>query len=123
LPIVVADPVTYLPLAHNSAKELGDYLVYIPDGKEALRYTGKTSADYNLAGLREIAPLNLPTYSGFTNAHRQFLVLWQVSDLDWIVPKLRDAGAQFRLYDALGSRLLFLVDLPETAPAAGSTTK
>jgi hypothetical protein len=113
LPIVVADPVTYLPLAHNAAKELGDILVYIPDGKEALRYTGKTSADYNLAGLRGIAPLNLPTYSAFTTAHRQFLVLWQVSDLDWIVPKLRDAGAQFRLYDALGSRLLFLVDLPE----------
>ncbi|HWY54558.1 MAG TPA: glycosyltransferase family 39 protein [Terriglobales bacterium] len=121
LPIVVADPVTYLPLAHNAAHELGDTLVYIPDTKEALHYTGKTSADYNLAGLREIAPLNLPTYSDFTDAHRRFLVLWQVSDLDWIVPKLRDAGAQLRFYDAHGSRLLFLVDLPDTpAPNASS---
>jgi hypothetical protein len=121
LPIVVADPVTYLPLAHNAANELGDILVYIPDTREALRYTGKTSADYNLAGLREIAPLNLPTYSDFTGAHRRFLVLWQVSDLDWIVPKLRDAGAHLRLYDANGPRLLFLVDLADTpAPNASS---
>jgi len=124
LPIVVADPMTYLPLAHNSAGEIGDYLVYIPDGKEALHYTGKTSADYNLAALRGIAPLNLPTYSAFTDAHRQFLVLWQVSNLDWIVPKLRDEGAQIRLYDALGQRLLFLVDLPQTAaPTAGTAVK
>lgn len=117
LPIVVADPVTYLPLAHNAAQDLADLLVYVPDSKEAAKYTGKTSADYNLTGLRGIAPLNLPSYSAFTESHRRFLVLWQVSDLDWIVPKLRDAGAQFRLFDALGPRVLFLVDLPENAAA------
>jgi len=124
LPVVVADPVTYLPLAHNAARELGDTLVYIADPKEALHYTGKTSADYNLEGLRTIAPLNLPTYSGFTKAHRQFLVLWQVSDIDWIVPKLQDAGAQLRLYGAQGGRLLFLVNLPAPAtPSADSLTR
>lgn len=119
LPIVVADPMTYLPLAHNAGKDLRDVLVYIPDSKEALRYTGVNTADYNLTGLRSIAPLNLPTYSSFASSHQRFLVLWEDSRLDWIVPKLRDTGAELRLCNAFGPRLLFLADFPAIAARTG----
>lgn len=112
LPIVVADPLTYLPLAYNADKGLGEALVYIPDPEEALRYRGVNSADYNFAGLRGIAPLNLPTYSSFASSHQQFFVLWEISPNDWIVHKLRDTGAELRFCAASGPRVLFLVDLP-----------
>ena len=119
LPIVVANPIIYLPLARYAAKDLGDTLVYIPDDKEALRYTGINTPDYNLAGLRGIAPLNLPTYSSFASSHRRFLVLWENSRSQWIVPRLRDAGAELRFCNALGPHVLFLVDFPGTSVPAG----
>ena len=118
-PIVVAGPLTYLRLAHHADRDLGDALVYIPDPQEALRYTGTNTPDYNLMGLRGIAPLNLPTYSSFTSSHQRFLVLWEDSPFDWIVPKLRDAGAELRFCNALGPRVLFTVDLQETNVPAG----
>jgi len=118
-PIVVADPSTYLRLAHRADRGLGDALVYIPDPQEALRYTGVNTPDYNLMGLRGITPLNLPTYSSFAGSHQRFLVLWEDSPFDWIVPKLRDAGAELRFCNALGPRVLLLVDFPETNVSAG----
>lgn len=114
LPIVVAYQLTYLPLAYNADRELSETLVYIPDPQEALKYRGINTPDYNLTGLRAIAPLNLPTYSSFASSHPQFLVLWELSPFDWIVPKLRDAGAELRFCAASGERVLFLVDLPAT---------
>ena len=119
LPIVVAEPLTYLPLAYNANSVLSETLVYIPDPQEALKYRGVNTGDYNLTGLRGIAPLNLPTYSSFASTHQQFLVLWELSPYDWIVPKLHDAGAELRFCAATGSRVLFLVDLPAASIVTG----
>ena len=120
LPVVVAEPLTYLPLAYSADEQLREALVYIPDPHEALRYRGVNSAEYNLIGLRGIAPFNLPTYSDFTGSHQQFLVLWEASPNGWIVPKLRDAGAELRFCAASGPRVLFLVNLPITGILSGA---
>ncbi len=119
LPIVVADPLTYLTLAYNADRGLREALVYIPDPQEALRYRGVNTADYNLVGLRAIAPLNLPTYSSFASSHQQFFVLWEISPYDWIVHKLRDSGAELRFCAASGPRVLFLVNFPASGILAG----
>ena len=119
LPIVVANPLTYLPLAYNADRGLSEALVYIPDPQEALRYTGVNTPDYNLTGLQGIAPLNLPTYLSFASSHQRFLVLWEPSPYDWIVPKLRETGAELRFCSVLGPRVLFLVDLPAIAIPTG----
>jgi hypothetical protein len=118
LPIVVADPLMYLPLALAS-KDLRDVVVYMPDGNEASRYKVLSAPDYNLVGLRTIAPLNMPTFADFTGSHRRFLVLWDNSPYDWFTPKLRGMGAEFRLCSALDSSLLFLVDLPQSETLRG----
>jgi hypothetical protein len=112
LPIVVSDPLTYLPLAYSTNMDLSEVLVYIPDPQEALRYRGVNTAEYNLIGLRAIAPLHLPTYSSFSSSHQRFLVLWKPSPYDWIVPKLLDTGAELRFCAASGPHVLLLVDLP-----------
>jgi hypothetical protein len=119
LPIVIGNPMTYLPLARYAGKNLADRVVYIADPKQALRYTGVTSFDYNLAGLRGQAPLNLPTYREFTDSHQQFLVLWEASSSDWITPKLLDTGVELRVCKTLGPRMLFLADLSERARSVG----
>ncbi len=111
LPIVVADSNMYLPLTYNTPKDVADDLVYILDAKDALKYTGINSAEHTLAAMRNIAPLNVPSYSSFTEAHQSFLVLWQESRFDWIVPKLRSAGAELRMYDTSDVQVLFLVNL------------
>lgn len=118
-PIVVANPLTYLPLAYNADRALGQALIYIPDPQEALKYRGVNTPDYNLSGLRGIAPLNLPTYSSFVSSHPRFLVLWEPSPYDWIVPKLRETGAELRFCAASGPRVLFLVDFPATGIPTG----
>jgi hypothetical protein len=70
LPIVISDPIQYLKIAHSAPQNLKPLLVYTPDAEKALKYTGMNSGDYNLSGLRGLAPLNLPTYASFTGAHR-----------------------------------------------------
>ncbi len=114
LPIVVANPLTYLPLAHNAPRDVADTLLCIPDAKEALRFVGVSSPDYNLAGLQGVAPLNLPTYSAFMHSHQRFLMLWEAGPFDWILPKLRETGAELRFYDARDQHILFLADFPQT---------
>jgi hypothetical protein len=115
LPIVVADPIMYLLLAHGAAKDLRDVVVYMPDGSEASRYGRLGTADYTLAGLRGLAPLNMPTFADFTSVHQRFLVLWDNSPSDWIVPKLLDTGVELRLCKTLGPRVLFFADLSDRA--------
>jgi hypothetical protein len=119
LPIVVADPLLFLPLAQGGSKDLRDAVVYMPDVKEASRYKVVTAPDYSLVALRGIAPLNMPTFADFTGSHRRFLVFWDNSASDWFVPKLRGMGAKLRLCATFDSSLLFVVDLPESdAPQA-----
>jgi Dolichyl-phosphate-mannose-protein mannosyltransferase len=122
LPVVVVNPETYLPLAYYAGPELGRNVVYIPDPKQALQYTGMNSADYNLIGLRGLIPLNLPAYDQFLASHREFLVLWEDIPTEWIAPRLMDAGARFTVCSTLGARLVFLVDFPATPNAAGDNT-
>jgi hypothetical protein len=119
LPVVVVNPLTYLPLAYYAGPELGDRIVYMADPKQALRYTGNNSADYSLAGLRGRAPLNLPGYAEFTGSHRQFLVLWESTPLGWITPKLLDAGAELRVCRIMGARVLFLASFSQKTQPAG----
>jgi Dolichyl-phosphate-mannose-protein mannosyltransferase len=113
LPILVADPLAFLPLAQGGSKDVRSAVVYTPDGNEASGYKVIAAPDYSLMALRGIAPLNLPTFADFTSSHRRFLVLWDNSTADWFVPKLRGMGAALRLCGMLDSSLLFLVDLPE----------
>jgi hypothetical protein len=115
LPIVIADPIVFLPLAHSAPEDLRDLLVYTPEGREAVSYGERSAGDYCLAGLRGDTPLNLPRFSEFTSSHKKFLLLCREAHLeetDWIAPKLRDSGARFRFYSALGPNALVLVDFP-----------
>lgn len=108
--------------AERTARPEASAAVY-PDPEQALKYTGASSADYNLAGLRGLTPLNLPDYRSFTDLHREFLVLCNNSRFDWIVPKLQRAGAQLRLYSTQDEGTLCLVDLPEAADIWAETAK
>jgi hypothetical protein len=123
LPIVISDPIQYLKIAHSAPQNLKPLLVYTPDAEKALKYTGINSGDYNLLGLRGLAPLNLPTYASFTGAHREFLVLWDNSALDWIVPNLQETGAQLRVYNVQDQGMLLLVDLPATSAPLDAVSK
>ncbi|MBZ5614900.1 MAG: glycosyltransferase family 39 protein [Acidobacteriia bacterium] len=123
LPIVVADPGTYLQFVHSGSGELRDALVYIPDPKEALRYTGANSTDYNLAGLRSTGRLRLPEYSDFKRSHERFLVLWEISPFDWIMPRLREDGAQMRLCSAPGYRILVVAEFVASTEGSASGRK
>lgn len=110
-PIVIGNPITYLRLAHDADRNFAGSLIYLPDPQEGLKYRGVNTPDYNIAGLRGVAPLNLQSYSSFTSSHPQFVVLWEASRFDWIVPKLSEAGAELRFCRASGSRVLLLVNL------------
>lgn len=112
LPILVANPIMYLPLAVSAAKDLRDVVVYTPDAEEPVHYHRASTADVTLLGLERIAPLNMPTFSEFTKTHQRFLVLWEDSPFDWVVPKLKDMGAELRVCGTLESKMLLQVDLP-----------
>jgi hypothetical protein len=119
LPILVANPIMYLPLA-ATANNLRDLVIYTPDAGEAVRYHRASTADVTLLGLERIAPLNMPTFSEFTKSHRRFLVLWEDSPFDWVVPKLKDMGAELRVCGTFESKMLLQVDLPDGRTNTGA---
>ncbi len=111
LPLVIADPLEYLQLAHDSAGQgFTRNVLYVPDPSHALHYTGVTTPDYNLLGLSLTGRVNLADYTEFVYSHPRFLLLWyQPSHSTWIVAKLREDGASLTLRKYLGAQLLFTV--------------
>jgi hypothetical protein len=118
VPIVVADPLTYLPLAHDAPPDIARDLIYVPDEREALAYRGVNTSEHNLAALKGAAPLHLWTVGEATSRTTPYFVLWGPSRFSWIVAKLRDAGRDVEFVEERNTQILFAVRPPQTSPFA-----
>jgi hypothetical protein len=84
-PVAVADPLSYLQLAHHASPAWGAGLVYVNSPEESLRYLGKDTSERALRVLRDRANLPIIDLETFLGHTPEFLVFgegWLLSALE-----------------------------------------
>ncbi len=126
LPVVVADPHSFVVLSHYAAPELRPSLVYLADPVLALKYLGHNSIERGMLDL--IGPwfgMHVVRYREFMQAHPAFLVYGDFvrnSFINWILPDLRAQGMRIELLERGGDNLLLLAYRGERPDPAGAAT-
>jgi len=112
LPVVVADPHTFIVLSHYGAPGITSRLVYLADPDRALKVLGHNSIERGMLDL--LQPwfhLNVVRFGPFVAEHTRFLVLGNFvknSFMNWILPELHALGWHTELLDHGGGDMLIL---------------
>jgi 4-amino-4-deoxy-L-arabinose transferase-like glycosyltransferase len=113
LPLVIADPLSFMTLSHYSAPAIKARLVYAADADRALSRLGTNSVERGMLEL--VKPwfgLNVVPFESFVTANSEFFVYGdfvQLSFLNWIVPELHARGLQTELLNQAGNNMLLYV--------------
>jgi hypothetical protein len=108
LPVVVADGLTFLPLALYGPPQLTERIAYAMDEQKALQFTQSDSVEKNFVPLRQYWPVAIPDWEAFSAANSEFLLFTEkpISQFDWLpvyLPKvsslkLLNENEEHRLY-------------------------
>jgi Dolichyl-phosphate-mannose-protein mannosyltransferase len=125
LPLVVSSGLIFYPLSHYATASQANRMWFLTDEKIALRVTGSNMFEKGLPVLNRIFPLrgHLGDYSEFLAAHPRFLLYGYADNkMDWLIPQLRQDGAQLRYLgkrtDQMGLAVLYDVEAPPRLPSA-----
>jgi hypothetical protein len=121
LPLVVSSGLIFYPMSHYATTSQVNRLWFLTDEKIAQHVTGANMFEKGLPVLNGLFPLraHLQDYSEFLAAHPHFLVYGYADNkMDWLIPQLRDDGAQLRYLgkrtDQMGLAVLYDVEVPPT---------
>jgi hypothetical protein len=126
LPIVVADPQTFVVLSHYARADIRPRLVYLADPALALRQLGHNSVERGMLDL--IGPwfrMRVEPFGSFLAEQRRFLVYGdfvRLSFLNWLLPELRERGMRVELLNRGGDMMMLRVSQDvesASGPAAG----
>lgn len=110
LPIVAAEPHTFIEAFHYAPQEIASRLVYLADADLSLKHLKHNSVERGMNDLlKPWFGLNVTDYETYIESHPQFLVYGKLGFLDWIMPQIREEGWQVKLLDDDGDRFLFLI--------------
>jgi hypothetical protein len=113
LPVVIADPQSFMTLSHYSAPEIKARLVYVADADRALAHLGSNSVERGMLEL--VKPwfgLNVVSFESFVAAHAEFFVYGdfvRIAFLNWIVPELHAQGMRTELLNQAHDDMLLYV--------------
>jgi 4-amino-4-deoxy-L-arabinose transferase-like glycosyltransferase len=113
LPLVIADPHSFVTLSHYSAPDVKTRLVYLADPDRALAHLGANSVERGMLDL--VKPwfgMNVVLFEPFVAGHDEFFVYGdfvRLSFLNWIVPELHAQGMRTELLDRAGDDMLLYV--------------
>ena len=98
LPIVVSDPLQFLPLSHYASPGWNLRFVSLVDAPQALTYAGQDTPDKQLPILASYYPLQVYDYQEFAAKHPVFLLYSTNGGVgrDWWPRKLKDDGYMLR---------------------------
>jgi hypothetical protein len=94
LPVIVANPLEFLQIAHYGPTDWTRRAVYVTDLYDSVRYGESDTADRALLQLRKVTPLNVFDYAEFVRGHPRFLVFGSYS---WEIAYLSDHAADIRV--------------------------
>jgi hypothetical protein len=112
LPVVIADPHTFVVLSRYSRPDFRSRLIYLADPGLALKYLGHNSVERGMLDL--IGPwfgMHVGHYEAFLNDHEAFLVYGdfvRLGFLSWILPDLQARGMRTELLNRGGDNMLLL---------------
>jgi hypothetical protein len=122
LPLVVSSGLIFYPMTHYATVGRANRMWFLTDEKIALRVTGSNMFEKGLPALNRLFPLraHLQDYREFLAAHPHFLLYGYADNkMDWVIPQLRDDGAQLRYLgkrtDQMGLAVLYDVETPQSA--------
>jgi hypothetical protein len=113
LPVVIADPHTFVVLSRYSRPDFRSRIVYLADPDRALKSLGHNSVERGMLDL--IGPwfgMRVERYERFLNDHDAFLVYGdfvRLGFLSWILPDLQGRGMRTELLNRAGDNMLLLV--------------
>jgi hypothetical protein len=113
LPVVIADPQSFMTLSHYGAPEIKARLVYAADADRALARLGTNSVERGMLEL--VKPwfgLNVVPFKSFVAAHAEFFVygdFLRISFLNWILPELHAQGMRTELLNQADDDMLLYV--------------
>jgi 4-amino-4-deoxy-L-arabinose transferase-like glycosyltransferase len=114
LPVVVADPHTFIMLSHYGAAATVSRIVYVADPDLALKHLGHNSVERGMLDLlKPWFHLNVVPFEPFIADHSRFLVygnFYSKSFLNWILLELEARRVHIELLNRSGDELLLLVD-------------
>jgi len=126
LPLVVSSGLIFYPMSHYATVNQVKRMWFLTDEKIALHVTGSNMFEKGLPALNRLFPLraHLQDYSEFLAAHPRFLLYGYADNkMDWLIPQLREDGAQLRYLgkrtDQMGLAVLYEVEVPHSALARG----
>ena len=124
LPLVVSSGLIFYPMSHYATASQVNRMWFLTDEKIAVRVTGSNMFEKGLPALNRLFPMraHLQDYSEFLAAHPHFLLYGYADNkMDWLIPQLRDDGAQMRYLgkrtDQMGLAVLYDVEVPPSAAA------
>jgi hypothetical protein len=119
LPLVVSSGLIFYPMSHYATVSQANRMWFLTDEKIALHVTGSNMFEKGLPALNRLFPMrgHLEDYSEFLAAHPHFLLYGYADNkMDWLIPQLRDDGAQLRYLgkrtDQMGLAVLYDVEAP-----------
>jgi hypothetical protein len=110
LPLVIADPHSFVTLSHYGAAETKAQLVYLADSDRALARLGSNSVERGMLDL--VKPwfhMNVEPFESFVATHNEFFVYGDFvrsGFLNWILPELHAHGVRTELLNRAGDDLL-----------------
>lgn len=110
LPIVAAEPHTFIEFVHYGAPELTSRVVYLADPEMSLKHMEHNSVERGMVDLlKPWFKLNVVDYQSFILSRPRFLVYGKLGFLNWIVPQLKEEGMRIELLANEDEMFLFLV--------------
>jgi hypothetical protein len=123
LPIVAADLLTFMTLAHYAPPSLSSRVVYLADPQASFRHLGHDTVDRGILDLKPWFHVAAEEYTPYLASHRRFLVYTQVRgdrtwlgcywgqpwNLSWLLHELHGAPVRIELKGRNDDGLLFLV--------------
>lgn len=117
LPIVAADPYTFIELEHYAPPEISSRVVYLADPEASLRQLKHNSIERGMVDLlKPWFGLKVTDYNSYIAARPQFLLCGNPGFFSWIIPELEQDGMRLEYRGREGTTLLFFV-----SPAAQET--
>jgi hypothetical protein len=109
IPVVIADPLTYLEAAEYSPPEIRDRLVAVIDAEMATRLAGTDTTGKTIGLLAEFVPLHVENLAAFQSAHEKFLLRSGGSE-DWFTDYLVQSKYHLMLFSTDANNSLYIVE-------------
>ena len=111
LPVVVANGISYLPMAHYGSDHKA-HLIYVADPRSALDFAKSDTVDLGLLVVKSYLPLDVRDFSSFVRQHRSFLVYCDGDPRwNWLPQRLAKDHYSLRLLVTELGRTLYLVEV------------